>query len=483
MTKERSLKLYNTITKRNEVFVPLESNKVNMYICGPTVYDSPHIGHARTYVMFDVIRRVLADYLKYNVRYVMNITDIDDKIIARANELNVPTEIITKKYTDEFFEDMKILNVREPSFVTRVTNYCDKIVDFIEKLEENGFAYESEGSVYFDLKRYQASYDYPLFKNKEGISIGGDENKDKRNSTDFVLWKKSKDNEPRYESKWGYGRPGWHIECSVMSSDVLGDTLDIHAGGVDLAFPHHENEVAQCQAYFMKTPWTKCFLHTGHLNIDGLKMSKSLKNFTTIKEILRVATPRQLRILFLYHNWNKSMNYEPEHFKFAENVEKKIFNFMSVAESMRKDAISSFKVLGDADREALKELENTEEAVHLAILDNIDTPTAMKKIVEMINFTNIRIKSMSSYTVLIVRDYIRSIIDIFGLKENTTQVIDNEEVIAKMFADFRNDIRGLSKGKEPHYKFLEKCDGVREGLKSYGYIIEDRTSGTILRRK
>lgn len=481
MTMDRSLKLYNSITKTKETFVPSGGNEVKMYICGPTVYDSPHIGHARTYVMFDIMRRVLSDYLKYNVRFVMNITDIDDKIIVRANESGASTEEITRKYTEEFFEDMEALNVRQPSFVTFVTSYVDKIVKFIEKLEANGFAYESGGSVYFDLEKYQEKHNYPLFKSKDGINSEGAENKDKRGPCDFVLWKKSKENEPRYESKWGYGRPGWHIECSVMSSDILGEDLDIHAGGIDLAFPHHENEIAQCQAYFMKEPWVRWFLHTGHLNIDGLKMSKSLKNFTTIKEALEMISPRQLRVLFLHHQWNKDMNYEKEHLKFAESIEKKIFNFMSIAESMRKNTLQ-FKTLEDVDREVLKELKDVQESIHTAILDNIDTPTVMRKIVEMVNFTNIRIKGISPSTVLVVKDYIKEIMDMFGLSEGEAQASSKEDLVAQMLSDFRESIRGMARRKEPYSNFFQRCDWVRESIKDYGYIIEDNSEGSILRK-
>lgn len=476
------LRLYNSLTKTNELFVSGHGCDISMYICGPTVYDSPHIGHARTYVMFDVIRRVLSDYLRYHVTYVMNITNLDDKIIARARELGVSTDAVTKKYTAEFFEDMGMLNVRHPSFVTKVTDYVGKIVDFIERLEENGFAYESEGSVYFDLEKYEKAHAYPLLKNKEGIKEG-DGSTEKKNSADFVLWKKSKENEPRYPSKWGDGRPGWHIECSVMSSDVLGDSLDIHAGGIDLAFPHHENEIAQCQAYFMKGPWIKCFLHTGHLNIDGLKMSKSLKNFTTIKDILKTTTPRQLRILFLFHHWSKPMNYEPESFKFAESVEKKIFNFLSIAESMRRDALDSFRTMGDADREMLAELSSVQKAVQTALLDNVDTPAAMKSIVDMVGFANTRIKAVSGYAILMVRDYIKSIVDVFGLDEEKTQESEGEERIAQMLSGFREDVRRLAKQKESHGAFLGRCDQVREDVKDLGYVIEDSVSGSSIRRK
>ncbi|KAM0671227.1 cysteinyl-tRNA-synthetase [Ordospora colligata] len=476
------LRLYNSITKTMEDFVAGKDGEVKMYICGPTVYDSPHIGHARTYVMFDVIRRVLRDYMRYNVEFVMNITDIDDKIIIRANSLGVPIGEVTKKYTDEFFDDMKALNVEYPLVVTYVTAYVEKIVKFIEDIEKNGYAYESNQSVYFDLVKYKEKYEYPVMRNSEGINFDGDENSDKRNACDFVLWKKSKENEPSYKSKWGDGRPGWHIECSVMSSDVFGDSLDIHAGGIDLGFPHHENEIAQCQGYFMKKPWTKYFLHTGHLNINGMKMSKSLKNFTTIKEMLVRTSARQLRIMFLHHHWNKDMNYEEEQLKFAESVDKKISNFMSVTESIAKNLLQATE-LNEAGKEIIAELRSTQKAVHTAILDNIDMPAAMKRIMEMINFTNTRMWNAPAGVILSVRKYVSGILDVFGLYDKQVETSGNEDLIAQMICEFRGDVRRMARQKEPHSKFLERCDRVRDDIKGHGYLIEDKNSESIIRRK
>jgi len=479
---EGRLRLYNSITKTMEDFVPGKDGEVKMYICGPTVYDSPHIGHARTYVMFDVIRRVLRDYMRYNVEFVMNITDIDDKIINRARSLGVPIGEITKKYTEEFFDDMKTLNVEYPLVVTYVTAYVEKIVRFIEDLEQNGYAYESNRSVYFDLAKYKEKHEYPVMRNSEGINSEGDENSDKRNACDFALWKRAKENELAYESRWGEGRPGWHIECSVMSSDVLGDSLDIHAGGIDLGFPHHENEIAQCQGYFMKKPWTRCFLHTGHLNINGMKMSKSLKNFTTIKEMLARASARQLRIMFLHYHWNKDMNYEEEQLRFAESVDKKISNFMSVTESVGKGLWLATE-LNEAGRETIAELRSTQRAVHAAILDNIDTPTVMRRIMEIINFTNTRMWDAPASVIISVRKYVRGILDVLGLCEEQIETSANEDLIAQMICEFRTDVRRMARQKEHHSKFLERCDKVRDDIKEHGYLIEDKNSESILRRK
>lgn len=346
-----SLVLYNTLTKKYEEFIPNNKNQVKIYICGPTVYDSPHIGHARTYISFDIIRRVLRDYFKYDVLFVMNITNIDDKIIKRAAERNISCDELSMIYEKEFLDEMDKLNVIRPDFITRVTEYVPEIIRFIEKLEERGIAYESNGSVYFNLSKYKESFRYNLLR-PETLAEEEEENKEKKCREDFVLWKLSKPGEPSYDSKWGKGRPGWHIECSVMASEILGDKLDIHAGGIDLAFPHHENEVAQCQGYFNQE-WVKYFLHTGHLHIDGLKMSKSLKNFLTIKDIVDISSSQQLRILFLQHQWNKEMSYDQEQLKEAGSILKKIMNFTSNAEAIvKKDDIRS---MNDFDKKILKQ--------------------------------------------------------------------------------------------------------------------------------
>jgi len=260
------------------------------------VYDESHMGHARSYVSFDILKRIMTDYFGYNVKLVMNITDIDDKIIRKAIEENISFEEISRRYETEFFDDMRRLNVSLPESITRVSEFVPEIVAFIEKIIENGYAYESNGSVYFDVKKYSSEPNHTYAKleptsvnNKELMAEGegvltNSETSDKRGEADFALWKKSKPGEPKWPSKWGEGRPGWHIECSAMAASIFKKyPIDIHTGGVDLRFPHHDNEIAQSEAYYNCDNWVNNFWHTGHLHIAGKKMSKSLKNFITIK--------------------------------------------------------------------------------------------------------------------------------------------------------------------------------------------------------
>ena len=254
------------------------------------------MGHARSYVSFDILKRIMTDYFGYNVKLVMNITDIDDKIIRKAIEENISFEELSRRYETEFFDDMRRLNVSLPESITRVSEFVPEIVAFIEKIIENGYAYESNGSVYFDVKKYSSEPNHTYAKleptsvnNKEKMAEGegvltNSETSEKRVEADFALWKKSKPGEPKWPSKWGEGRPGWHIECSAMAASIFKKyPIDIHTGGVDLRFPHHDNEVAQSEAYYNCDNWINNFWHTGHLHIAGKKMSKSLKNFITIK--------------------------------------------------------------------------------------------------------------------------------------------------------------------------------------------------------
>mmetsp|Transcript_4072 Transcript_4072/g.14391 ORF Transcript_4072/g.14391 Transcript_4072/m.14391 type:complete len:863 (+) Transcript_4072:79-2667(+) len=393
------LMMYNSITDSKVEFVPAEGRKVSWYICGPTVYDSSHIGHARNYVSFDVLRRVVSDYFGYNVTYAMNITDLDDKIIIRthfnrlrrlyetANGLaaSLPAEAkeelanakkhinanlkdivelertatalvsavtvtledeeaaraagasdafvtefygqfdiqeayleLAKFYEKDFFEDMDLLNVRRPDVVTRVSEYVSEIVQYVEKIIDNGFAYPANGSVYFDMKAFtEAGFGYrktsPHIDASEVAALLRDGEGDlaaelgKKRQQDFALWKALKPGEPVWPSPWGEGRPGWHIECSAMASNILGEKVDINCGGVDLRFPHHDNQLAQSEAHYGCKQWVNYFLHTGHLHINGLKMSKSLKNFITIKKSLEVYTARQMRLLFLTHKYSSPL--------------------------------------------------------------------------------------------------------------------------------------------------------------------------------
>ncbi len=303
---KQTLHVSNSLTRELEEFTPLEGRTVKWYICGPTVYDEAHLGHAKTYISFDSIRRIMRDYFHYDVHQVMNITDIDDKIIRKANDTSQEFTAISKKFEKEYLDDMEALNVEPPSVLTRVSEYIPEIIAYIQKIIDNGFAYESNGSVYFDVMQFKENPDHnyaklapekvndeEAFKEGEGVLADQTITKEKRNDRDFALWKKSKEGEPKWDSPWGEGRPGWHIECSAMAHSAFrANDIDIHAGGVDLKFPHHDNEIAQSEAFAEQDTWVRYWLHTGHLNIGDkktgvmMKMSKSLKNFTSIKQFL-----------------------------------------------------------------------------------------------------------------------------------------------------------------------------------------------------
>lgn len=319
------MRVFNSFTNTKDVFEPVDPNQITWYQCGPTVYDESHMGHARTYVSFDIIKRIMTGYFGYNIKQVMNITDIDDKIIRKAGEQNVEFIEIARKYETEFLEDMRRLGVQLPENITRVSEYVPEIVAFIEQIIKNGFAYESKNSVYFDVKKFSADEGHTYAKleptsvnNKEKMAesegvLTNAEAPEKRYEADFALWKASKPGEPKWPSPWGEGRPGWHIECSAMCGTAFKKhPLDIHTGGVDLRFPHHDNELAQSEAYYSCDNWINNFWHTGHLHIEGKKMSKSLKNFITIKQILDNYNARQIRMVFLLHTWNTLMNYSTE---------------------------------------------------------------------------------------------------------------------------------------------------------------------------
>nr|XP_027200419.1 cysteine--tRNA ligase, cytoplasmic-like [Dermatophagoides pteronyssinus] len=286
---QRKLQLLNSLSQKLEDFEPREGRALEWYVCGPTVYDVSHLGHARNYVATDAMRRILEDYFGYHVKQCMNITDVDDKILRRSAELGVEFEQLARFYEAEFFADLQGLNCRLPSVVTRVTEHLPQIVAYVEQIIANGFAYEAQGSVYFDVEADAAVRDEQVLTAARAQG--------KRSFRDFALWKRAGADEVGWSSPWGRGRPGWHIECSAMASYALQPVIDLHSGGVDLRFPHHDNEIAQCEAYFQSDEWVRYFLHVGHLNINGCKMSKSLKNFVSIQEMLKRHTFQEIRIL------------------------------------------------------------------------------------------------------------------------------------------------------------------------------------------
>ncbi|MGD9973600.1 MAG: cysteine--tRNA ligase [Desulfatirhabdiaceae bacterium] len=302
------LTIYNTLTRKKELFETVESGKVRMYVCGPTVYDSCHIGHARSVVIFDVIARYLRA-TGYDVTYVRNFTDVDDKIINRANQMGVSSQDVAEKYIREFYEDMDALKVERATLEPRATGHIDDIIRIVSRLIEKGMAYSVDGDVYFAVEKF-TDYGKLSGRKLEDMEAGArvDVDERKRNPFDFALWKASKPGEPEWDSPWGKGRPGWHIECSAMSSSLLGETIDIHGGGKDLIFPHHENEIAQSEAAFDK-PFVRYWIHNGFINIESEKMSKSLGNFLLIRDVLKNTHPEAIRLFLLSSHYRSPIDF------------------------------------------------------------------------------------------------------------------------------------------------------------------------------
>ncbi|KAJ4314461.1 cysteinyl-tRNA synthetase [Neodidymelliopsis sp. IMI 364377] len=677
-TEPAKLKVWNSLTRSKNDFVPIdpEGKVVKWYSCGPTVYDDAHLGHARNYVTIDVLRRILAGYFGYNLQFVQNITDVDDKIILRGRQQHLlakfkaqnptisdevssttvaafeayvkknlpllssdlapenfnkesaekyanviagksedgtsapgdkeakikmhlktvgtaatallapskttPEDValfyagaedvllpyldsihgskidasdhtvftkLTQKYEARFMEDMRNLNVLDPDVVTRVTEYGDQIVTFVDKIVDNGFAYKtSDGSVYFDIDGFEKvpGNHYarlePWNRGDKGLQADGEgalsqqKTSEKRSEADFALWKSSKPGEPAWNSPWGPGRPGWHIECSVMASDVLGEQMDIHSGGIDLCFPHHDNELAQSEAHWSGDKgghqWVNYFLHMGHLSISGSKMSKSLKNFTTIREALARGdwTARSLRIIFLMGGWHDGIEITDAMRKAGSGWESSISNFFyKVRDREVNPNISS---TGKADEEIQKAFEAAKEKVHNALSDSFDTPAATRAISTLVTACNsAKPADLSDSVAFDVARYITRIVRIFGLDGSADpydgaigwagidipseakefvyaaarerdevrkhavagdlsgEVLESiiaqhksaqqQEISALPYAEvlstFQESLRDLAEKKAPAKDFLSLCDALRDThLWDLGIYLEDR---------
>lgn len=443
------LHIYNTMTRKIEEFHPLEENKIKMYVCGPTVYNYIHIGNARSVVAFDLIRRYM-EYKGFEVTYVSNFTDVDDKIIKGAAQEHLTPLELSDKYIAAFYQDTDALNVKRATVNPRATNYIDKMITFIQDLMDKGFAYEAEGDVYF---RVSKSEGYAKLANKnlekllQGASGRTDEETARKESpADFALWKAAKKDEISWSSPWGEGRPGWHIECSVMSSDLLGDTLDIHAGGADLEFPHHTNEIAQSEAKTGKK-FVNYWMHNGFVNVSGEKMSKSLGNFKTVHEMLDVVSPTVLRFFLATTHYRRPVNFTDEAVQDAENNVKKIEN-----------AYRNLDVEGQADLEVLAKFKAEFET---AMDEDFNIANGLTVFYDFITWVNKGIGGLE------VKAFFEDVLLILGLHfENQDTSLDAE---IEALIEARQAARAA--------RDFAQADKIRDELKAQGIVLEDTAQG------
>lgn len=615
------LKLYNSLTRTKTEFTTLIPNQITWYSCGPTVYTHSHMGHARNYVSTDINRRILQDYFGYNIKFIQNVTDIDDKIIIAARHEHIFEQEVTNKFTtinqelkdlvesalksyiaknlpefteelsnfgkwsdsvdvqaqaainpkfpmyvkaskdafnalasgsdletfltsvkdvtmpyldtkygssindpkvfqklpryweNKYNDDMAKLNVLPSTITTRVSEYVPDIIEYVVKIIDNGFAYATkDGSVYFDTIKFENSKNHVYAKlqpwNKGDMSLINDgegslthtEQDTKKNPADFALWKSSKPGEPKWASPWGEGRPGWHIECSVMASDIAGQTMDIHSGGVDLCFPHHDNELAQSEAYYDNKQWVNYFLHNGHLHIQGQKMSKSLKNFITIQEALENFTSRQLRLVFAMNAWEKTIDFKDSFVKEVKSYESTVSKFFTTVRALNNDYKHKLsegkfisKRLSSVELKLYDDLTEAQKEVHEAFCDNLSTPQALRSIQELISKANNYIQTSGQETriepLVAISTWICKILSSIGFETRTDGLgwVDEAEATnggssvediampyVKALSTFRDTVRNLAINKEELSKILTASDAIRSDLINLGISLDDR---------
>lgn len=426
------IKIYNTLTKRKEEFKPIEPHKVRMYVCGPTVYNLIHIGNARPYIVFDTVRRYF-ESVGYEVNYVQNFTDVDDKIIKKANEEGRSTNEVVTQYIEETLKDVNNLNVTPATHHPRVTEEMDRIIEMIKELIEKGYAYEINGTVYFDTAAFE-QYGKLSKKVLEELEAGRSERvaltEEKKNHMDFVLWKPKKEGEPYWESPWSNGRPGWHIECSAMAKRYLGDTIDIHAGGEDLVFPHHENEIAQSECANGKE-FAHYWMHNAFLNIDNKKMSKSLGNFKTLRDVGEMYGYDVVRFFMLNAHYRSPLNFSAELIESAKNSLERIKN----AKATLSFALEHSQIadLTEEEKALLKELDDFKARFHEHMEDDFNTADAISIIFELVKFANTYAKEGASQPfVEAVLKLFNELTDILGLiydrKGNNEDGLSDEEI-------------------------------------------------------
>ena len=463
------LRLYNTLTRKKQIFKPLKDKKVGLYTCGPTVYDFAHLGHARTYIAFDMI----AKYLKqkgYNVFYLQNITDIDDKIINRAKEKRISPEKLAKDFEKEYLKDMKDLKVDSVSKYARATEHIKEIIGQVERLLKKGFAYQIEDGVYYDISKFK---DYGKLSKRTALQAEDavsriDESKEKRNKGDFCLWKISKPGEPSWKSPWGLGRPGWHIEDTAITEKYFGPQYDIHGGGQDLIFPHHEAEIAQIEAISGKSPLVKYWLHTGFLTVKGQKMAKSLGNFITIKDFLKNYSSRILRFFALKSHYRSPIDYSENAVLEVKKDLKRLDEFLEKIQRLK----SKFKI---PNINIASLLRKTQKDFAKAMEDDFNTPKAIASIFQLVNEGNTLIaqNKINSQGARDIVNFLRKTDKIFGF-------IFRETSMLKIPAD----VFKLAKEREEYRKLgqWQKADEIRRKIKEMGWWVEDTKEGPKIKK-
>ncbi len=460
------MKLYNTLTRQKEEFVPLNEGEVRIYSCGPTVYDYFHIGNARPFIIFDTLRRYM-EYKGYKVIFVQNFTDIDDKMINRANEESITVKELGDRFIEEYFRDADALGIKRATFHPRATEHIDDMIAFIQKLIQKGMAYEAQGDVYFDtsvLEDYGKLSGQRLEELEAGARVDVEEGK--KNPMDFALWKAQKPGEPAWDSPWGRGRPGWHIECSVMAIKYLGETIDIHSGGQDLIFPHHENEIAQSEGATGK-PFARYWLHNGYININNEKMSKSLGNFFTVREILQHFDPEVVRFFMLSAHYRNPINFSPELLNQAKSALERLYNCKNNLLHLMQNAEDKEPTAEEKD--FVYALMSYKKKFEDAMDDDINTADALAAVFDMVRDLN-SVVSPKIPKKLIEQAYglLDELADVLGIlrKDTMRRELDDE---IKMLIEKRQQAR-----KEKNWAL---ADQIRDELKERGIILEDTPQG------
>ena len=479
------MKIYNTMTNKLEKFIPLDENKVKMYVCGPTVYNYIHLGNARPIIVFDTLARFFK-HKGYKVEYVQNFTDVDDKIIKKAIEEKIKPEEVAIKYIEAFFEDINRLNVLKDVVRPKVTEHMTEIIEMIEKLIENGYAYENEGNVFFDVRKYE---DYGNLSNQkiEELEAGARVNvlDIKKDSLDFTLWKPKKEGEPYWDSPWGQGRPGWHIECSAMSKKYLGETFDIHGGGQDLIFPHHENEIAQskCSGH---GDFAKYWMHNGFINVDGDKMSKSLGNFFLLREILDKFDGNIVRLFVLSTHYRKPINFSIENIEDSKKALQSIISSVKRYEeilqknNVNKD-IEKIIIKNENIENFIKKVKKFDKKFDEAMSEDMNTPQAIATVFDQIRETNkyydVIFENVTEelleglfFSYMSLKNKMENILGIELINKVNEENDEMSKELIELLIKIRTDARA-----EKNFKL---SDEIRDSLKAIGVEIKDNKDGT-----